>query len=190
MLTAWAAWTAGVWLKPLAAMPAATGKVLTTSAEILAETRLLQQEVERVRSHFSELDQQDRLLAEQERVTRSALAELRRQRDLAGATTGLLEQLLAEERRTAALTAEAGQAGERTLAVSAATADQMQSLVRATGRVNAASQGVDSGVNGLIGELERSAETFEVIGRLKSAVGAAAERTADWWRRLREWLPW
>lgn len=190
ILSAWGAWAAAGWVKPLALMPQATAQLLTTSADILEETRALQGEVARVRGHFAELERQDKLLAEQERLTRSALSELKRQRTLAEGATGRLEQLLAEERRTAVLTAEAGQAGQRNLAVSAATAEQMQSLVGVTGRVSTASQGVDSGVDSLIGELERSAETFAVIGRLKSAVGAAADRTVDWWRRLRDWLPW
>lgn len=190
ILSAWGAWAAVGWLKPLASMPGATAQLLTTSAEILEETRALQGEVARVRGHFAELERQDRLLAEQERLTRSALLELKRQRTLAEAASGRLEQLLAEERRTATLTAQAGQAGERNLAVSAATAEQMRGLIGVTGRVSTATQGVESGVDGLIGELERSAETFAVIGRLKGAVGAAADRTADWWRRLRDWLPW
>lgn len=181
-----AAWLGLPRLAPLAQLLPNTKSMVSTTRQILAETKELKNGVVRVQTNLSKLDQQDRLLSEQEQLTGQVLAQLKRQEELAGGATVLLTSLLERERTTAELTANANQAAGEAMDTVTANAGQLGRLATAAGRIRANSAEIDGKVDRLLVAMEGSAENFVVVARLKAAPGKVIERTERWWER---WWP-
>lgn len=181
---------AGAALRPLGALLPATRSMVETTRELVAETRLLQGSVGEVREGMQQIVRQDELLAEQELLTRDLLGQLERQQQLNGESRDLLAELLKAERQTAALTQAADAAGAGTIASVRANAAALDQLVAATIRIEQGSHVMDDQLDTLLSEMAGSAENFGAVAKVKSAATQAAERTATWWERLREWFSW
>lgn len=183
-------WGGAVWLQPLTTIVPTMGRLVSTTQEILGETRALQVAVGRVQTNLKELDRQERLLAEQEELTRAVLSQLTRQEELGGSARGLLTEILHTEQTTADLIHQADRAGAQSLATVSATARELGQLAVETARIQSGSQTLDTKVDRLLVEMQGSADNFAIIGRVKSGTTGAVERTKSWWNKVLEWFHW
>lgn len=182
--------TLAIAARPLGELLSATGRTLLITRQILAETRLLQREVERVQANLAQMERQEELLDQQAAHMAELLSLLHRQEELATGTSQLITAILGAEREALALTRQADQNGLATLETVAANSVQLLRLAEATGRVQAQTLRLDSQMDQLLLEMEVAAESFAAVDRLRRAAGQVNDRATNWWRRILEWFSW
>lgn len=183
-------WAGADWLKPLGSLIPKTKAMLTTTQEILHETRGLQAEVERVHSSLAQVQQQERLLAEQQALMGGLLEEMKQQEQLTTEATHLMRSILEAERTTAALTAKADHAGAATMATVNASVAELDQLAAAARRIKGGSRTVDGQMDRLLAELQHSSVNFAVVARTRQAVGQVADQSTNWWDKVKEFFTW
>lgn len=185
-----ASWAGLPYLKPLGELIPMTRSMVSTTGEILRETKALQAGVTEVRSSLHQLARQEQLLIEQEALTRDLLAQLGEQERMAARSGRLLREILQTESTTVALAGQVDRVSAATLQGLRANGTELDKLIHAAGQVEAGSRNMDGQLGNLIAVMDESVENFKVVARLKEAADKVKDRTGNWFTRLWEWFKW
>lgn len=139
-----------------------------TTNNMLANTQALHQQVGQVHQKLQQLDAQEAILQKQTETGKNLMKELKRQEDLTAQGVALMEQILDREKVSVDVTGQVSDHVQKLARDVAKNADTLQQVVGSLQASSQESKLLNSQMDQLQAELEKSKDSFKLFGRLKN----------------------
>lgn len=141
-----------------------------TTSEMLANTSLLQHQVSDVEQKLGQLNQQEAVLRQQTQTGKALNEQLVRQEDLTANGVRLMGEILKREQVSVQVTGDVTSMTQKLTGTVSQNAQLLTSLASTLGTAQQQSVALNSKMDQLLAELDKSRQNFRFFGKIKQLV--------------------